>query len=220
MGDKLMYKFNYAKMNRVLNDVKNKLNEENKVSDVIGLFGGAIFFFEEALSTAGNLDDKMIIDYVNYYYRELYDAATSTGDFMLVCSISDLIIDNLNKKIGKKKNNPYFNLMIDIYILNAITFFQSEIPEGAKDYFTRAVTLGEKYLNDSKVNYHDSLCCAINWLGYLAYQEENYKESLNHCERIMELYNSVKDEDGFYYNEYDPSDVENKIEEIKKILND
>lgn len=219
MGDKLMYKFNYAKMNRVLDDVKNKLTEENKISDVIGLFGGSIFFFEEALKTAENLDDKMITDYVNYFYRELYDAATSTGDLMLVCSVSDIIIDNLNKKIGKKKSNPYFNLMIDILILNAISLFQSEIVEGAKDYFTRATTLGEKYLNDSKANYHDSLCCAINWLGYLSYVEENYKDSLSHCERIMELYNSVKDEDGFYYNEYDPSDVESKIEEIKKILN-
>jgi tetratricopeptide (TPR) repeat protein len=219
MGDKLMYKFNYAKMNRVLDDVKNKLTEENKISDVIGLFGGSIFFFEEALNTAENLDDKMITDYVNYFYRELYDAATSTGDLMLVCSVSDIIIDNLNKKIGKKKSNPYFNLMIDILILNAISLFQSGIVEGAKDYFTRATNLGEKYLNDSKVNYHDSLCCAINWLGYLSYQEENYKDSLSHCERIMELYNSVKDEDGFYYNEYDPIDVESKIEEIKKILN-
>lgn len=220
MGDRLMYKFNYSKMNRVLDEVRNKLTEGVNFEEVIKLFGGSIFFFENAMNGAENLDDKLKVDYVNYFYREIYNTAKDTNDLMLTCSISDLIMENINKRLYKKKVNPYFNLMIDMLMINAISLFQANIIEGAKDYFTRAINLGDKYLNDSKKNYHDSLCCACNWLGYLYFQEENYKEALTYCEKTIELYNSVKDEDGFYFKEYDPADVEEKIKEIKKILND
>ena len=215
-----MYKFNYPKMNRVLDDIRAKLIEGVNFEEVIKLFGGSIFYFENAMNSAKNLDDKLKVEYVNYFYEEIYNAAKDTNDLMLTCSISDLITENINKRLDKKKVNPYFNLMIDMLIINAISLFQANILEGAKDYFTRAINLGDKYLKDSKKNYHDSLCCAYNWLGYLYFQEENYKESLTYCERIMELYNSVKDEEGFYCKEYDPTDVEEKIREIKKILND
>ena len=134
--------------------------------------------------------------------------------------VSDLLIEKLEKKVGKKKNNPYFNLMIDILILNALSFVQVSMIDGAKIYFDKAIDLGDKYLNDSSKNYHDSLCCACNWLGVIYYRENNSKESLRYLEKTLELYNSVKDLDGFYYKEYDPVDVANRIKELKKDISE
>lgn len=214
-----MFKFNYSKMNRVLDNLKEGLNADESIDTKIDLFAGAIAFFEKSLDEATNLDNKLKIDYVNYFYRELYNMAVATNLLIVVEPLSDLILKNISKKLGNKKKNPYFNLMIDILIINALSFMQNNMVEGAKKYFTNAVEFGEKYINDSKNNYHDSLCCATNWLGYLFLCETNYNDALRYYEKTFELYNSVRELDGFYYKEYDPNDVNLKIVELKKILN-
>ena len=215
-----MYKFNYSKMNRVIDNVKVNLSNLSETEDMINVFGGAILFFEDALSNAENLDNKLSIDYVNYFYREIFNISMNMNNLEIMKPVSDLLIEKLEKKVGKKKNNPYFNLMIDILILNALSFVQVSMIDGAKIYFDKAIDLGDKYLNDSSKNYHDSLCCACNWLGVIYYRENNSKEALRYLEKTLELYNSVKDMDGFYYKEYDPIDVENRIKELKKDISE
>lgn len=215
-----MYKFNYSKMNRVIDNVKINLNNLTEIEDMINVFGGALLFFDDALSKAENLDNKLTIDYVNYFYREIFNITLNMNNLEIMKSVSDLLIEKLEKKVGKKKNNPYFNLMIDILILNALSFVQVSMIDGAKIYFDKAIDLGDKYLNDSSKNYHDSLCCACNWLGVIYYRENNSKEALRYLEKTLELYNSVKDLDGFYYKEYDPVDVANRIKELKKDISE
>ena len=207
-------------MNRVIDNVKVNLSNLSETEDMINVFGGALLFFEDALSNAENLDNKLSIDYVNYFYREIFNIVMSTRNIEIINSVSDMLINRLTVKLGKKKNNPYFNLMIDILILNALTFVQFNINDGAKDYFDRSIKLGDKYLKDSMKNYHDSLCCACNWLGVIYYRENNDKDALRYLEKTLELYNSVKDMDGFYYKEYDPIDVENRIKELKKDISE
>lgn len=215
-----MYKFNYSKMNRVIDNVKVNLSNLSETEDMINVFGGALLFFEDALSNAENLDNKLTIDYVNYFYREIFNISMNMNNLEIMKPVSDLLIEKLEKKVGKKKNNPYFNLMIDILILNALSFVQVSMIDGAKIYFDKAISLGDKYLNDSSKNYHDSLCCACNWLGVIYYRENNDKDALRYLEKTLELYNSVKDMDGFYYKEYDPIDVENRIKELKKDISE
>ena len=215
-----MYKFNYSKMNRVIDNVKINLSNLTEIEDMINVFGGALLFFDDALSKAENLDNKLTIDYVNYFYREIFNITLNMNNLEIMKPVSDLLIEKLEKKVGKKKNNPYFNLMIDILILNALSFVQVSMIDGAKIYFDKAIDLGDKYLNDSSKNYHDSLCCACNWLGVIYYRENNSKESLRYLEKTLELYNSVKDLDGFYYKEYDPVDVANRIKELKKDISE
>lgn len=215
-----MYKFNYSKMNRVIDNVKVNLSNLSETEDMINVFGGALLFFEDALSNAENLDNKLSIDYVNYFYREIFNISMNMNNLEIMKPVSDLLIEKLEKKVGKKKNNPYFNLMIDILILNALSFVQVSMIDGAKIYFDKAISLGDKYLNDSSKNYHDSLCCACNWLGVIYYRENNDKDALRYLEKTLELYNSVKDMDGFYYKEYDPIDVENRIKELKKDISE
>lgn len=215
-----MYKFNYSKMNRVIDNVKVNLSNLSETEDMINVFGGALLFFEDALSNAENLDNKLSIDYVNYFYREIFNISMNMNNLEIMKPVSDLLIEKLEKKVGKKKNNPYFNLMIDILILNALSFVQVSMIGGAKIYFDKAISLGDKYLNDSSKNYHDSLCCACNWLGVIYYRENNDKDALRYLEKTLELYNSVKDMDGFYYKEYDPIDVENRIKELKKDISE
>lgn len=215
-----MYKFNYSKMNRVIDNVKINLSNLTEIEDMINVFGGALLFFDDALSKAENLDNKLTIDYVNYFYREIFNITLNMNNLEIMKSVSDLLIEKLEKKVGKKKNNPYFNLMIDILILNALSFVQVSMIDGAKIYFDKAIDLGDKYLNDSSKNYHDSLCCACNWLGVIYYRENNSKEALRYLEKTLELYNSVKDLDGFYYKEYDPVDVANRIKELKKDISE
>lgn len=215
-----MYKFNYSKMNRVIDNVKINLSNLTEIEDMINVFGGALLFFDDALSKAENLDNKLTIDYVNYFYREIFNITLNMNNLEIMKPVSDLLIEKLEKKVGKKKNNLYFNLMIDILILNALSFVQVSMIDGAKIYFDRAIDLGDKYLNDSSKNYHDSLCCACNWLGVIYYRENNSKEALRYLEKTLELYNSVKDMDGFYYKEYDPVDVANRIKELKKDISE
>lgn len=215
-----MYKFNYSKMNRVIDNVKVNLSNLSETEDMINVFGGALLFFEDALSNAENLDNKLSIDYVNYFYREIFNISMNMNNLEIMKPVSDLLIEKLEKKVGKKKNNPYFNLMIDILILNALSFVQVSMIDGAKIYFDKAISLGDKYLSDSSKNYHDSLCCACNWLGVIYYRENNDKDALRYLEKTLELYNSVKDMDGFYYKEYDPIDVENRIKELKKDISE
>ena len=215
-----MYKFNYSKMNRVIDNVKVNLSNLSETEDMINVFGGALLFFEDALSNAENLDNKLSIDYVNYFYREIFNISMNMNNLEIMKTVSDLLIEKLEKKVGKKKNNPYFNLMIDILILNALSFVQVSMIDGAKIYFDKAISLGDKNLSDSSKNYHDSLCCACNWLGVIYYRENNSKEALRYLEKTLELYNSVKDMDGFYYKEYDPIDVENRIKELKKDISE
>lgn len=215
-----MYKFNYSKMNRVIDNVKVNLSNLSETEDMINVFGGALLFFEDALSNAENLDNKLSIDYVNYFYREIFNISMNMNNLEIMKPVSDLLIEKLEKKVGKKKSNPHFNLMIDILILNALSFVQVSMIDGAKIYFDKAIDLGDKYLNDSSKNYHDSLCCACNWLGVIYYRENNDKDALRYLEKTLELYNSVKDMDGFYYKEYDPIDVENRIKELKKDISE
>lgn len=215
LGDN-MYKFNYAKMNRVIDNVKVNLTSLVKSEDIINLLGGAVLFFDDALDKADNLDSKLNVDYVNYFYREIFNIAMSTGNIEIINPVSDMLINKLTVKVGKKKNNPYFNLMIDILILNALTFIQFNIIDGAKDYFDRSIKLGDRYLKDSMKNYHDSLCCACNWLGYIYLKENNIKDALTYYEKTYSLYESVKDMEGFYFKEYDPVDVSKRIDELKK----
>lgn len=207
-------------MNRVIDNVKVNLSNLSETEDMINVFGGALLFFEDALSNAENLDNKLSIDYVNYFYREIFNISMNMNNLEIMKPVSDLLIEKLEKKVGKKKNNPYFNLMIDILILNALSFVQVSMIDGAKIYFDKAINLGDKYLNDSSKNYHDSLCCACNWLGVIYYRENNDKDALRYLEKTLELYNSVKDMDGFYYKEYDPIDVENRIKELKKDISE
>lgn len=213
-----MNKFNYTKMNRVLDEVQANLNNDISIDDKVNIVGGAIVYFEGALDEASNLDSKLKIDYVNYFYRELYNMCLNTGYFIITEPTSSLMIRNITKRLGKKKNNPFFNLMIDILMLNALSFMQNNMVTGAKDYFLKSIELGDKYLVDSRKDYHNSFACATNWMGYISRQEENYKDALKYYEKTYELYNDVKDMDGFYYKEYDPEDVLNNINEIKKIL--
>lgn len=207
-------------MNRVIDNVKVNLSNLSETEDMINVFGGALLFFEDALSNAENLDNKLSIDYVNYFYREIFNISMNMNNLEIMKPVSDLLIEKLEKKVGKKKNNPYFNLMIDILILNALSFVQVSMIDGAKIYFDKAISLGDKYLNDSSKNYHDSLCCACNWLSVIYYRENNDKDALRYLEKTLELYNSVKDMDGFYYKEYDPIDVENRIKELKKDISE
>ena len=86
--------------------------------------------------------------------------------------------------------------------------------------YKRLYNKTNQYLNDSSKNYHDSLCCACNWLSVIYYRENNDKDALRYLEKTLELYNSVKDMDGFYYKEYDPIDVENRIKELKKDISE
>ncbi|MGN0967297.1 MAG: tetratricopeptide repeat protein [Candidatus Coprovivens sp.] len=215
-----MYKFNYSKMNRVIDNVKINLSNLTEIEDIINVFGGALLFFDDALSKAENLDNKLTIDYVNYFYREIFNITLNMNNLEIMKPVSDLLIEKLEKKVGKKKNNPYFNLMIDILILNALSFVQVSMIDGAKIYFDKAIDLGNKYLNDSSKNYHDSLCCACNWLGVIYFRENNSKEALRYLEKTLELYNSVKDMDGFYFKEYNPADVANRIKELKKDISE
>ena len=214
-----MYNFNYPKMNRVLDDVQARLFSNEDIETKVDVVGGAIVFFNDALNKAENLDSKLKVDYVNYFYRQMFNLVTKTNILELIEPVSDMLVTNLYKIVGKKKKNPHFNLMIDILIINALYFVQVGIIEGAKSYFKRAIELGEQYLNDSKGNYHDSLCCATNWLGYVYLSENNCKDSLVYYEKTYELYNSVKNLNGFYYKEYNPADVKVRIDELKKILN-
>ena len=57
--------------NSFIDNVKVNLSNFSETEDMINVFGGALLFFEDALSNAENLDNKLSIDYVNYFYREI-----------------------------------------------------------------------------------------------------------------------------------------------------
>lgn len=214
-----MAKFNYTKMNVVLDDIQLQLLNNKDIQTKMDVIAGAILFLEKSINEAENLDSKMKIDYVNYFYKNLYTLSSKTNQPEFIEGCANLLVDTLNIKNGKKKKNPFFNTTIDILIITALMFLNVKLVDKAKFYFSKACEFGNNYLNDSKVNYHDSLCCATNWLGYLCLTEKNYGDALTHYEKTYELYNSVKDIKGFYYKEYNPYDIEIRITELKKILN-
>ena len=211
-----MYKFNYTKMNRVLDDIKLRLSTPQSISDAVIIIGGAMVFFEESLDKATNLDNKLKIDYVNYFYRELFNIVTNLNVFDLNEAIGNLIIKNIDKRNKLKKTNPYYMLTMDIYMITALIYLQNNNVDKAKEYFIKAITFGEKYINESKKDYHNVLCCGTNWLGYIYKQENKLKDALEYYEETYKLYESVKDEKGFYFKEYDPEDVILTINKLKE----
>ena len=203
-------------MNRVLDDLKLRLSIERNEADIVIILGGSMMFFEEALEQATNLDAKLKIDYVNYFYRELFNIVTNINNLDLSEVIGNLIIKNIDKRLKAKKTNPYYMLTIDIYMINALNYLQNNKVEKAKEYFIKAIEFGEKYVNESKKDYHNALCCGTNWLGYIYNQEGNIKDALVYYQKTFDLYDSVKDEKGFYYKEYDPEDIISTINKLKE----
>ena len=155
-------------------------------------------------------------DYVNYFYRELFNIVTNLNVFDLNEAIGNLIIKNIDKRNKLKKTNPYYMLTMDIYMITALIYLQNNNVDKAKEYFIKAITFGEKYINESKKDYHNVLCCGTNWLGYIYKQENKLKDALEYYEETYKLYESVKDEKGFYFKEYDPEDVILTINKLKE----
>ena len=51
----------------IIDNVKINLGNLTEIEDMINVFGGALLFFDDALSKAENLDNKLTIDYVNKF---------------------------------------------------------------------------------------------------------------------------------------------------------
>ena len=158
------------------------------------------------------------VEKVNYFYRIILDFKSTLRDLPLSIEITDIVTDTLLKKV-KKNNNPYYKLIIDYYMLTALECDSYKDIENAKKYFNKAIEFGEKYSKESKERYYDELNCAYTWIGYYLYQDKDYKNALKCFEKVMDKYNSVKDDPNYSVTEKDsvPNSI-SYIENIKSIL--
>ena len=85
------------------------------------------------------------------------------------------------------------------------------------DFLTKKIDsiLQEKYLKESRKTYHDALNCAYTWVGYYLYNKGEYKEALPYFERVLELYEEVKDDSNYFVKEVDS--VSNSVLYIEAI---
>lgn len=167
-----------------------------------------------------NSEVEKMTDYddICYFYRKLFESVNWFYNLDLVNKMSSKLLRKWNKDVPKNsKHNPYFNPIIDVLILSALAY-QRDYPLEAIKYFEKAYKHGEKYLDDSKRDYHDSLCCAITWLGSLYYGMGEYEKSKFYFHRALELYKSVKDLKGFYYKEYSPDVINHYLLSIESIV--
>ena len=141
-----------------------------------------------------------------YFYRKLFECVVAINKVDVVEKMEEKLVKNFNSRVPKdSKENPFFNPTIDVLILSAL-FFRDRADFIISDrLFEKAIKHGEKYLDDSKKNYHDSLLCAYAWMVSINYEDKDYKSCIKNAKRALELYESVKDLDGFYYKEYDPN---------------
>lgn len=140
-----------------------------------------------------------------YFYNKIRLLSEKTQSLHFVLSISDFLTKKIDSILQEKypKKNPYFMLLMDTYILTALYAYRVESYEISQTYFIKAVECGEKYLKESKKTYHDALNCAYTWVGYYLYNKGEYKEALPYFERVLELYEEVKDDPNYFVKEVD-----------------
>jgi len=154
------------------------------------------------------------IEKVNYFYRIILDFKGTLKDLPLSMEITDIVTDTLLKKV-KKDNNPYYKLIIDYYMLTALECDSYNDLENAKKYFNKAIDFGKKFDKESKERYYDEINCAYSWMGYYLYQDKDYKEALKYFKKVIDNYNSVKDDPNYSVTENDS--VPNSIAYIDSI---
>ena len=188
-----------------LNDLFVKTYNDS-VDDIIKTYDRLIKEFED--KHLKNEEDR------NYFYKQLFVTITSYNDIILT---EDVAI-HLLKKLSKKSAKEYYMPIMDILMLTALSFDTKNNDIESVNYFKKAVKHSELYLEEAKKDYYNAYCCALGWLGVIAYKNGKYKECIKYNKRILELYDSVKSLEGFYYKEYDPKVVEDYINESKKRL--
>lgn len=188
-----------------LNDLFVKTYNDS-VDDIIKTYDRLIKGFED--KHLKNEEDR------NYFYKQLFVTITSYNDIILT---EDVAI-HLLKKLSKKSAKEYYMPIMDILMLTALSFDTKNNDIESVNYFKKAVKHSELYLEEAKKDYYNAYCCALGWLGVIAYKNGKYKECIKYNKRILELYDSVKSLEGFYYKEYDPKVVEDYINESKKRL--
>ena len=153
-----------------------------------------------------------------YFFGIILNYKETLKDLPLSMQITDIVTDTLLNK-SKEKDNPYYKLIIDYYILTAIECDMYKDIDNAKKYFNKAIEYGEKHKKESKERFYDEINCAYTWIGYYLYNEEDYNESLKYFKKVIKNYNSVKEDPNYSVNEKDsvPNSI-SYINSIKEIL--
>lgn len=197
---------------RYINNMIELINKDNNVNEKIKIIKKHISDFE---SVCDDKASEKEVEVRNFFYRTIFDLIQKLNLLDLMLSVSLEIIDNLNRVVKEKhkKDNPYFMCLIDTYMINGICCDMVNKKDKARELFNSAVELGEKYLDESKKNFHDALNCAYTWAGVYLYNDQKYEESLKCFERVIELFNQVKFEPNYHIREVDS--VPNSIQYIK-----
>ena len=114
------------------------------------------------------------------------------------------------------KKNKEYRTVIDAYMIGAIRCYDLNEIDVAWKYFYEAAYYGEKNLKESKKDYYDALNCAYSWLGVM-YLNSGYKKAALDCfERIIELYNDVKDDKNYSVKEVESVPIALKYTKLLK----
>ena len=150
----------------------------------------------------------------NYFYKQLFTYITFYKDIIL----TEEVANHLLKKLSKKEIDKYYTPIMDILMLTALSFDDKKNDIESVKYFKKAVKHCENNIKESKKDFYNLYCCALGWLGSIAFRNEKYKDCIKYNEKILELYESVKSLKGFYYSEYDPKVAKDYINESIKRL--
>ena len=187
----------------------NILYEDNKdkgIDEIIEVHENFLKEFESKY--INNQED------LNYLYKYTFNNIARFNDMILIEDAANYFM----KKLSKKDSNKYFMPKMDLCLISAISFNERRNSIDAIKWFKKGVSIAEDNLKESKKYYHDAYCCALGWLANIYYRKRDYKKTIDYSEKVLKLYESVKDLKGFYHNEYDPKVIEDFIKISKEKL--
>ena len=196
--------------------IDKRLNEvfcityDSSIDDIIKAYDKLIKEFEDKY-----LEKREDLE---YFYKQLFVYINAYQDIILTEEVANHLIRKLSKKQGENGKNDYYMPIMDILMLTAIQFESKQNDIDSVIFFKKAVKHSEDYIKDAKRDFYNAYCCALGWLGTIAFRNNEYKECIEYNEKVLDLYKKVKDLKGFYLKEYDPNNSKDYIKESKKRL--
>ena len=197
-----------------INNLIQEINNKRSYEDIFEEINSASKDFEDNCNDNNSSKEIYLRD---YFYRELFKISENLDNVDFLIDVSNLISNNIYKLLKKKNKNgnPYYMCLIDTYMLTALYCYSNKESEKAREFFFKAVKVGEDNLEESKKNYHDALNCAYTWAGFYLFNEKKYDEALSYFETVLKLYDEVKDDPNYHIREKDS--VPNSLRYIELI---
>ncbi len=204
------------------NNFKNEIDSTLKVIELNKKTTEIPKLIDEYKEYTSDLEKENLINYNTYFYSKILSICETMNNLELALKISNKVIKTLldEIKLNKYEYNPYYKILIDFYVISALHCYSFKDIERSRKYFDKSVKFGEEYINESRDRFHDEISCAYTWVGFFLFNEKKYEESLKCFERVLELYNEVKDDPHYSVREKDsvPNSI-NYIKQINMILN-